>query len=344
MRAVVKTKREKGSVQVIDVCEPFIGDDYDVIVAVKAAAICGSDIHAYEYLPSYEFMKVPVILGHEFSGIVIDVGPKVTKFKYGDKVMGESNLYCGVCPNCLTGNTNICYSSKMRGLHIDGCMSQLTRINEKFLHHIPDNISFSEAAAAQACTISLHAMLETEVFPGDNVVIFGPGIVGHTVAQILKLRGANEVFLVGTNKDEAVRLKAAEDIGLRTININKSNVKDEIKNICKMDTADTVIECSGSATAFNEGIHLLKRGGQLVIVGIYADLVTVPLTYLVRNQIRIRTSYTSTWYDYEKTLELLGKQVINIKQLCTEYLLDDVESAFNDAIEKKVIKPVLIIN
>lgn len=344
MKAVVKHKREYGFVEVMDVPEPKILNDDDVLVEVKSAAICGSDLHAYEYPTSYEFIQVPVILGHEFSGIVKDVGNKVTLFKPGDIVMGESNKYCGVCSNCRVGKTNICYNSLMTGLHIDGTMAEYVCTSEKYLHRVPKGLSFSEAAASQACTISVSGVIDkTNVVPGDIAVVFGPGIVGQTAAQLLKLMGAGLVFLVGTDQDEVLRLPIARDMGFHTININKQNLVDEIKKISGVEKVDTVVECSGAISAFNNGIELLKKGGQLTVLGIYNQPFSVPVTSLVRNEIIINTSYTSKPSHYEKTLELLSKGMIDIKPLCKEYDFKDADLAFKDGLDKSVAKPILTL-
>lgn len=344
MKAVVKYKREYGCVKVMDVPEPKIINDDDVLVEVKSAAICGSDLHAYEYPVSYEFIQVPIILGHEFSGIVKAVGKNVKSFNPGDVVMGESNKYCGVCSNCRVGKTNICYNSLMTGLHIDGTMAEYVCISEKYLHNVPKGLSFSEAAASQACTISVSGVIDkTNVVPGDSAVVFGPGIVGQTAAQLLKLKGAGHVFLVGTDQDETLRLPIARDMGFNTINVNKQNLLEEVLKVTGEEKVDTVVECSGAISAFNNGIELLKKGGQFTVLGIYNQPFNVSVTALVRNEIVINTSYTSKPNHYEKTLELLSRGMINIKPLCKEYAFEDAELAFKEGLDKSVAKPILIL-
>lgn len=344
MKAVVKTRREYGAVEILDLPDPEIVQADDVIVEVKSAAICGSDIHAYEYQPTYHFIKVPVIMGHEFSGIVKKVGPGVTCFKPGDRVMGESNQYCGSCENCRTGRTHICYEFLMRGLHIDGCMSEYKRIQEKFLHHLPANLSFSEGAAAQACTVSTHALIDkTPISPGDIVIVFGPGIVGQAAAQLAKVKGAGEVFLIGTDQDEGLRLEMGKMMGFRAINVNKQDLQEELVRVCGTAKADVAVECSGSGQALQDSVSQLRRGGHLTVVGIYSKAVELDVAQMVRSEFTVNMSYSSKWEDYEKTLAYLAQGTMNIKPLLCDYPLLRADSAFQDALAKRVAKPVLVI-
>ncbi len=342
MKAVVKKKREYGYVEVTEVPEPKIENSNDVLIEVKSAAICGSDLHAYEYLPSYEFMKIPIILGHEFSGIVKQVGKNVKNFKPGDYVMGESNKYCGECENCRIGKTNICYNSQMRGIVTDGVMAEMVKIDEKFLHKIPEGLSFNDAAAAQPCSISIHAVIDNCIItPGDNVVVFGPGIIGQVAAQLARAQGADKIIIVGTNEDEKIRLPIARKDGFLTVNIQKDDILEKIKKITGSPWVDVVLECSGAPKALQTATRIIKKGGFLTIISIYGKNVDLPVTNLVRNEINLRTSYTSTWKNYEQALNFLSCGIINVGPLCKTYKFDDALNAFKDALNKDVLKPIL---
>lgn len=343
MKAIVKISRKYGGIKIKEIPEPDICDDKDVIVEVKSAAICGSDIHAYEYQSTYEFIKIPVVMGHEFSGIVRKIGTKVSKFKLGDRVMGESVKYCGSCNNCRNGKTNICHYLKLRGLHIDGCMSQFKKMHEKYLHQLPENLSFSEGAAAQACTVSTHALIyKTRLLPGDNVVVFGPGIVGQSAAQLAKMRGASKVFLIGTNVDEGLRLKMGRQSGFYAVNVEKQDLQKELLKFCKTDKVDVVIESSGSARALHDSIEILKQGGHLTIVGIYSKPIEIDISKMVRSEFMVSMSYSSVWDDYERTLKFLSEGILCIHPFLKEYPYYLAESAFEDALSRRVVKPVLI--
>ena len=203
MKAVVKTRRRRGGLEVLDMPDPMITNPDEVLVEVRSTAICGSDLHSYEYVPSYHWIKIPIIPGHEFSGVVIGTGEEVRNFKKNEKVMGESNCYCGTCRNCMDGKTNICSNNLIRGLAVDGVMSEYVLTKERYLHHVPQKLPFDEAAAAQACTVSVHGTVgRTQILPGDMVVVFGVGMLGFAAAQLARLKGAIQVVLVGVDVDE----------------------------------------------------------------------------------------------------------------------------------------------
>lgn len=343
MRAFVKTERSYGAVQILDVPKPALMPA-SILIRVKATAICGSDLHAYEYSPGSEFMKVPVTLGHEYSGIVEAVGEGVTQFAIGDRVMGESNQYCSHCANCHEGRTNICSNNKMTGLHIDGGMAEYIAVPEKIVHKIPDDVTFEEAAVAQPCAVSFHGVFDnSKIRPADVVVVFGPGIVGLMAAQGAKIMGARTVVVAGTDIDEEVRLPIARQLGFAAINVQRQDLKQELFNLTGCAAADVVIEGSGAAPAVSQAMQIVRKGGSLTLIGIYSKPVELFFTNLVRNEIHINTSYTCTWKNYEQALQLIASKQVNLKPLLAIYPFDEGLKAFEDGLAKKILKPVLVI-
>ncbi len=343
MKAFVKTERKYGAVEFKDVPKPEPQDD-QVLIKIRASAICGSDLHAYEYPPGYEFMDIPVILGHEYGGVVEATGKDVTLFKPGDRVMGESNQYCSKCRNCHEGRTNICTSSKMTGLHINGAMAEYIAVPEKLVHRIPDGVSFAEAALAQPCAVSFHAIFDrSDIRPGDVVAVFGPGIVGLMAAKGAQIVGASKVFVIGTDADEAVRLPLARTMGFIPLNSQKQNVADEIEKATGSKQVDVAAECSGAAPAAQAALSLVRKGGSVTLLGIYSKPNEVFFTQFVRNEIPINTSYTCLWENYEQALQLVASKQIDLQPLMASYPFEQGLRAIEDALAKKVIKPVLII-
>lgn len=341
MRAVMKLRGEYGAVDVVDVPKPQYPQGNEVLLRVHSAAVCGSDIHAYEYIPSYQsFMKIPVVLGHEACGVVEAVGDKVTEFKLGDRVMGESNIYCGKCRNCRTGMTNICDENLMRGLTTDGVMQDYVLFQEKNLHSVPDKLSFDEGAAAQACTVSVHGVLHRiNINAGDDILVMGVGIIGIAAAQTARSKGGN-VIIVGTDDDEAVRLPIAREMGFQTINCQR---EDTLSSAARLfgKKADFVLECSGSASALVTAADVVRKGGVILLLGLVGKDVPFPFAKVIRGEINIITSYTSTWIDYEETLRFLNSGILNIQSLLSVYSADMGRKAFEDAAAKKVLKPVI---
>ena len=341
MKAIMKLRKEPGAVEVVDVPNVTTPEDDQVLIRIHSAAICGSDVHAYEYIPSYRnFIKTPVVLGHEGSGVVKACGPKVTLFKPGDRVMAESNIYCGRCRNCRVGETNICEANLLRGLTIDGVMQEYATITERSLHLLPEGLSFDEGAAAQACTVSLHGVQRrVDLHAGENVVVMGCGIIGISAAQLARLRGAN-VLLVGTNDDEAVRLPIVRRMGFHTVNCMKESVVSYAENFFGRKP-DFVLECSGASPALTSAVDVLKKGGTILLLGLVSEDVAFPFAKATRSEINVVTSYTSCWLDYEETLSFLASGALDIKPILTAYDVADSVKAFEDAASKKVLKPVI---
>lgn len=343
MKAFVKTARKYGATNLQEVPKPQVAAG-QVLIKIKATAVCGSDLHAYEYPPGYEFINIPVTLGHEYSGIVEQVGAGVQQFKPGDRVMAESNQYCGHCVNCHTGRTNICQHNKMTGLHIDGGLAEYICVPERIVHLIPAAVSFAEAAVAQPCSVSLHGVFDRSgIKPGDTVIVFGPGIVGLMAAQGAKIMGASKVFVVGTNADAVRRLPLAKQMGFIAINCETQEIKAAVQAELGHIELDAAIECSGAIGAVQSCIDLVRKGGSLTLLGIYSKALDIFFTPLIRNEIAINTSYTCTWSNYEQALKLIACGQINLKPLLSIYNFADCQQAFQDALDKKVLKPVLIL-
>ena len=337
----MKHARDVGGVGVFDIDPPAAPKGDEVLVKIHSAALCGSDVHAYEWIESYQsFMHVPVVLGHEGSGIVEAVGENVKGFKAGDRVMGESNIYCGTCRNCHQGMTHICDNNLMRGLTAPGVMRERVIWSEKNLHHVPKNLSFAEGAAAQAMTVSVHGIVSRiNIMPGDAVLVSGVGIIGLGAAQLARACGA-VVVMTGVDADEETRIPMAKSMGFDTFNCQK---EDPVEGFIKRarSKADFSIECSGATTAFLGGLAATRKGGSMLLLGLPVKTVNFPFANAIRNEINLITSYTSGWSDYEKTLTLIESGGLNIKPLLSYYSIDKAVQAFEDAVSKVAIKPIL---
>lgn len=343
MKAAVKYERRKGAVDILDLDEPKIGPS-EVLVKVKSAAVCGSDLHAYEFLPGYqtpEETKIPVTLGHEWSGVVAEAGAKVSRFLPGDRIMGESMLYCGECRLCLLGRTNICERFILTGRHIDGAMAEYFKVDAKYLHRIPEGLSFEEAATAQPLSVSLHAVVDNCVIaPGDTVLVFGPGVIGLGAAQAARLLGASTIIVVGLERDRKVRLPLAKTLGFFPL-AAESDLSRELTRLTGRAKADVVIECSGDSRNIALGLGLVARGGHMTIVGISAEPASVFYTPLIRNEIQLHTTFNGTWNNYDQALRLMAEKKIDMKSLISLHQLTDVVRVFDAALECEMVKPVL---
>src|SRR5215510_6686865 len=226
MAAVVQFDLKPGSVELREMPIPEIGED-DVLLQVGSVSVCGSDVHQYHGSQSWP-VATPVVLGHEFGGVVAKKGSRVRGFKEGDRVVSETASHiCGKCIMCRTGAYNLCPERKGFGYGINGAMAGFVKVAERCLHHIPDNLPFEKAALTEPCCVGYNAVIEkSKVKPGDTVVVLGPGPIGLLCAEMARLAGAGTLIVAGMAQD-ASRLAAAKEIGFtHASNLQEVNLKD----------------------------------------------------------------------------------------------------------------------
>ncbi|MBC7190709.1 zinc-binding dehydrogenase, partial [Candidatus Aerophobetes bacterium] len=253
MKAVVKFEKGHGNVEVREVEEPRVGEG-EVKIEVKAAGICGTDIHIY-----HDRFKnnPPVILGHEFCGVVREVGKNVTEFKEGDRVTSETaGWVCGKCFYCRTGNYNLCPERKGIGYMLNGAFTRFCVVRKEIVHRLPDNVDFISGALCEPLSCAVHGIIEeTGIETGDVVLVIGPGPIGLLSVQIAKTEGG-KVIVTGLSVDEE-RLSLAKELGADfVVNVEKDNVEKLVRDLTDGYGADVVLECSGSSSGANLGLKL----------------------------------------------------------------------------------------
>lgn len=315
MLAVVKARREKG-VDVTEVPSPRCGAG-EVIIEVQAAGICGSDLHVYEWTGGYEWMKIPVVLGHEFSGTIAEVGPGVDRFRVGARVSAEPAVPCGRCFFCRTGRFNICENRAGYGLSRDGAFAKYTVFPEQSLYLLPEEISFEEAACLEPLGVALHAVEVSLFKPGDMAMVLGPGPIGLYLGQILAGAGAHKVLLAGLKSDR-LRLEAGAKLApLRTLFSEDEIFAEQVRAATEGRGPDVVFDCSGSPQAAAQAVHLVRAGGQVVWVSIFPGPVPVDGNALVRREVSLQSSRSrvpSTWF---RALRLLADKKVRVLDLVT---------------------------
>jgi L-iditol 2-dehydrogenase len=339
MRAIVKVDRKHGGIRVMDVPMPSPKED-EVLVRIRNASICGSDIHAYHFAPTHHFIEPPVIMGHESSGEVVQIGKAVAGFNRGDRVVIEAINYCGQCESCLRGNPHICNRFQIRGMHRDGIFTEYVAVTPNYIHKIPDSLSFEKACLVEPTSVLTHAVLDrSDIRSGDLVLITGPGPIGLLAAQMVKAVGAEPV-VVGIDSDEEVRLPIAKALGYETINVSHQSITDAVRSLYGRDTVHAIVECSGASSIFQNCLEVVAKGGGITLVGLFAKPVEANLSIAVRKEISIYTSFASNWLNFERAIKLLDQGVIQTETLVSYYDPDNAIQAFEDAIAKKVPKPV----
>lgn len=251
----------------VDVPEPFPGPG-QLKIKVSLAGICGTDLKEYAYGPiMIPQNKVPLTMGHEFTGKVVALGKGVHDFKVGDRVSGVGYWYCGECYCCKKGLYNICVNQGFTGLLNDGCFAEYFVIPAYACYKLPDNVSDEAGAMVEPMAVGLHAVRQGRVQVGDTVAILGDGTIGLCVLMAAKVAGAGAIYLVSKHRG---RGEIARKLGVtEVIYLNETSPNKRLQELTNGPGADVAFECVGNPETPQLTIELTRRGGTTVLVGVF---------------------------------------------------------------------------
>jgi len=274
MRAVLKAKPAPGA-ELAEVEIPTVGEK-DLLVRVKAAAICGTDIHIYEWTPyAQERIHPPMIFGHEFCGEVVEVGSQVTSVRAGDLVAGETHIPCGHCFQCQTGNQHICERMAILGVHTNGAFAEYALLPESCAWKLAPGTSPELGAILEPLGVATHGVLVDRV-DGRSVAVFGCGPIGLFALGVAAACGASRLFAVEVNP---FRLSMAPSMAPNAILVN-SGEQDPVQTILAATDGrgvDVVIELTGNAKATQQAFKVLRKGGRISLVGLPSNPIALDL-------------------------------------------------------------------
>jgi L-iditol 2-dehydrogenase len=332
VKAVAKVRREPG-LEVIEAEPDEISED-EVLLHMRSASICGSDLGFYNFTAAYQkFAKVPVIMGHEFAGEVAAVGKNVSDFTVGERVVCESIINCGKCRYCRMGITNICQNFTVFGMHRNGAFAEYVAVSPRLLHKVPETVSYLEAGVVEPLSVVINGIDDVaRVSEGQKAVVIGPGPLGLFSAEVLKWKGASDVAVVGIGIDEYRLQVTSGRLGYRTINSERENVDEIVKGMTDGYGADIVVVTAGAVAALRSAVPLVSKGGQILVLGIFPDEVHLPVSDFVRRQVSLMGSYASRWVHYEQAIALLRTRKINAEAIVTHrFPLEKAHEAFEMA-------------
>lgn len=335
-----------GQFRLEDVPVPQIGHNpfspYDVLIEVAYCGICGSDIHKWKETDrrGVKGPSKPVVSGHEMSGTVVEVGPGVTDFKPGDRVVGEIvTFYCGKCINCRTGRINICANMKPSDQRIHyisgGAFAKHVVWPERHLHHLPEAIGLKEAVLIEPTAGSFHSLIERmDLKAGESLVIMGPGARGLILLQIAKAVGASPVIVTGLTRDEKVRLPLAKEFGAdAVVNVEKQNLLEIVKQMTNGIGADVVVENTGSPKAVEDTLDLARPGGRILISGggIRGGITASIDTYkIIVKELDLKGEISHVWTSWRNAINLVAQGKVHIKPLVSHvFPLREWEKGFD---------------
>jgi L-iditol 2-dehydrogenase len=342
MKAVVKYADKAGATELREVPVPEIGET-EVLVEVAYTGVCGTDPHLHKNTSAFKFVR-PFILGHEFAGTIVKVGDKVKGFSLGNRVTSETHAeYCGKCSLCRQNNYPLCRERKGYGFHVDGAFTKFVKVPERILHHVPDNVSLKAASITEPFCVAYKAFVSnSNVNPGDTVVIIGPGSIGILCAKLAQLSGAGEIVVIGTEGDDK-RLELSKEFGA-TIIINSAK-EDPLNRIMSLGDgygAALVLDLAGSSSTLKLSMDAVRPAGQITKIGWGRQPVGFSLDPLIAKSVTLKGHFSHTWDVWEKCLTLMGKEMVDLEKLITHELgIDQWEKAFELSESKEAVKVVL---
>jgi len=327
MKALSKQKPEKG-LWLIDAPKPICGRG-DVLIKIKKTAICGTDLHIYNWDAwAQKTVPVPLIIGHEFMGEVAEVGEDVKQFSVGDRVSGEGHLTCGHCRNCRAGERHLCRETKGIGYHVTGAFAEYFVMRADNVIRLPNDISDSVAAILDPYGNSVHTALEFSLV-GEDVLITGAGPVGLMAIPIAKKVGARHIVITDVNE---FRLSLARKMGATlAVNSSQKKLRDVMGELKMTEGFDVGLEMSGNEHAFQDMLSVMNHGGKIAILGLPSKPFAIDWSQVIFKSFKIAGIYGrrmyETWY---KGIALLQSGVDISPVITAEYHYTDFEKAFSD--------------
>jgi L-iditol 2-dehydrogenase len=334
--AVVNFAPEKGSVELREMALPAIGEE-DVLLEVANVGVCGSDLHQWTSDHSWP-VNYPVVLGHEFGGHIAALGPRVSDWKEGDRVVSETAaIINSASPLSRTGLYNLDPDRKGFGYGVDGAMTKYVRVPARCLHRIPDNLPFEQACLTEPCCVAYNATVgNSRIRPGDRVIVLGPGTIGILCAAMARLCGA-EVAIVGLEADRH-RLNIAKQYGCEAL------VGDATEWAKRRDGlgADLIIDAAGASITLKIALQLVKPNGHITKVGWGPQPLGFSLDPLVQKNITLQGSFSHNWPIWERVIALLGSGMLDVNPIIGGvWPITEWHTAFEKMHTGEVVKSVL---
>lgn len=342
MIGLVNYAKDPHSVELREVPVPEIGEE-DVLFSVQAAGICGSDLHQYAGTQSWP-VNFPVVLGHEFAGVVAKSGSRVRGFKEGDRVVSETAAVLPLDSAFIRqGIYNLDPKRLGFGYGVNGAMAPFVRVPARCLHHVPDSLALEKAALTEPCSVAYNAVcVNSRIRPGDAVAVIGPGPIGLLCALMAKMGGAGHLVVVGIPADSK-RLEVARKLGAETtLGARNENIQEWVKNFGDGYGLDLVIDAAGVSASLKMALDIVRPAGQITKVGWGPQPLNFSLDPLVQKAVTLQGSFSHNWPIWEKVISLLASGKINLDLVLNRVSpLEEWHDAFEEMHSGQIVKGVL---
>jgi len=325
MKALVKAKAERG-IWMKDIDKPDVGHN-DVLIKINQTAICGTDIHIFKWDEwAQATIPVPMAVGHEFCGEIVQMGIEVRGFDIGDRVSAEGHITCGVCRNCRAGRRHLCMNTVGVGVNRPGAFAEFLSVPAFNAFKLPDSISDDRAAILDPLGNATHTALSFDLV-GEDVLITGAGPIGVMAVAIARYAGARHVVITDVND---YRLDLARKMGASsTVNVNRELLDKTMLDLGMEEGFDVGMEMSGNPQAFRDMLNTMHHGGKVAILGIPPDETAIDWKQVIFKGLELKGIYGremfETWYKMSSMLQ----SGLNIEPIITHHFpVDDFLPAF----------------
>ncbi|ETT01272.1 L-threonine 3-dehydrogenase [Providencia sp. PROV188] len=326
MKALSKLKAEPG-IWMTDVPKPELGHN-DVMIKIRKTAICGTDVHIYNWDEwSQKTIPVPMVVGHEYIGEIVEIGQEVKGFKIGDRVSGEGHITCGHCRNCRGGRTHLCRNTIGVGVNRPGCFAEYLVIPAFNAFKIPDNIPDEIAAIFDPFGNAVHTALSFDLV-GEDVLVSGAGPIGIMAAAVCRHVGARHVVITDVND---YRLELAKKMGVsRAVNVSRENLKDVMNELGMKEGFDVALEVSGAPAAFQTMLDTMNHGGRIALLGIPPSSMATDWSQVIFKGLFIKGIYGREMFETWYKMATLVQSGLDLSPIIThEFSIDDFQKGFD---------------
>ncbi|EML1937555.1 MULTISPECIES: L-threonine 3-dehydrogenase [Providencia] len=326
MKALSKLKAEPG-IWMTDVPKPELGHN-DVMIKIRKTAICGTDVHIYNWDEwSQKTIPVPMVVGHEYVGEIVEIGQEVKGFKIGDRVSGEGHITCGHCRNCRGGRTHLCRNTIGVGVNRPGCFAEYLVLPAFNAFKIPDNIPDEIAAIFDPFGNAVHTALSFDLV-GEDVLVSGAGPIGIMAAAVCRHVGARHVVITDIND---YRLDLAKKMGVtRAVNVGRENLQDVMKELGMQEGFDVALEVSGSPAAFHTMLDTMNHGGRIALLGIPSSEMAIDWGKVIFKGLFIKGIYGREMFETWYKMATLVQSGLDLTPMIThQFAIDDFQKGFD---------------
>ena len=316
MKALVKKERKPG-LWLEDVPKPTVGIN-DVLIRIMRTGICGTDLHIYKWDAwAQKTIPVPMVVGHEFVGEIVEIGANVNDFRVGDIVSGEGHVVCGRCRNCMAGRRHLCADTKGVGVNRPGAFAEYLSLPMTNVWHQSPGVDLDVASIFDPFGNAVHTALSFPVL-GEDVLITGAGPIGIMAVAISKHAGARHVVITDVND---YRLTLAKKLGATVaLNVKNGNLRDVQKQLGMKEGFDVGLEMSGNPAAFRDMIDNMCHGGKIAMLGIPSEQMAIDWNKVVFNMLTIKGIYGREMYETWYQMTVMLESGLNITPVITHRL------------------------